>query len=49
MLTEHINEGWVVLKTLQAFAKQNQHIVELWISADAIWKQISLRHDYVSR
>ena len=35
MPTEHINEGWVVLKTLQAFAKQNPHIVELWISADA--------------
>jgi hypothetical protein len=35
MPTERINEGWVVLKTLQAFAKQNPHIAELWISADA--------------
>lgn len=36
MPAEHINEGWVVLKTLQAFAKQNPHIAELWVSIDAM-------------
>lgn len=35
MPTERICEGWIVLKTLQAFAKQNPHIAEMWISIDA--------------
>jgi hypothetical protein len=35
MSADRISEGWVVLKTLQAFAKHNPHIAELWTSADA--------------
>jgi hypothetical protein len=35
MSAQRISEGWVVLKTLQAFAKQYPHIAELWISVDA--------------
>lgn len=35
MMSNKLNEGWVVFKTMQVFSLEYPHITELWISSDA--------------